>query len=136
MRYVLLVDDDVSFRQALSDILLVYFPMIDVDETGDEVGALSKVECLRPNIVFIDGCVSGGNGLELIKEIKRMCGDIVVVILTKNNQPEYRQEAFFKGADYYISKEDDSCMEDILVRIEETMARQVNGIDLRSDCHK
>ena len=127
MHYVLLVDNDASFRQALSDILLVYFPLIYVDEAGDEAEALSKMECLRPNIVFIEGYMSGGNGLELTKEIKRMCGEIVIVILTKNNQPEYRQEAFIKGADYYISKEDDSCMEDILVRIEETMTHQVNG---------
>ena len=125
MHYVLLVDDDAGFRQALSDLLLVYFPSIYVDEAGDEAEALSKMECLRPNMVFIEGCMYGGNGLELTKEIKRMCGDIVIVILTSNNQPEYRQEAFVKGADYYISKEDDSCMEDILVRIKETITHQV-----------
>ena len=35
MLNTLLVEDDVNFRQALSDILLTYFPLIDVDEARD-----------------------------------------------------------------------------------------------------
>ena len=128
MFYTMLVDANVSFRQALSDVLLVYFPSISVEETGNVTEALSKVECLRPNIIFLDIQLPGGNGLELSKEIKQMYNDIVIVILTTNNLPEHRQQAFENGANHYISKRDDSCMEDILVRIEETMSHQVNGV--------
>jgi hypothetical protein len=34
MIYTLLVDANVSFRQALSDVLHVYFPSIGVEEAG------------------------------------------------------------------------------------------------------
>ena len=121
MFYTMLVDANVSFRQALSDVLLVYFPSMGVEEAGDVTEALSKVECLRPNIIFMDIQLPGGNGLEISKEIKQMYNDIVIVILTTNNQPEHRQKAFENGANHYISKGDDSCMEEILTLIEEVL---------------
>jgi len=121
MFYTMLVDANVSFRQALSDVLLVYFPSMGVEEAGDVTEALSKVECLRPNIIFMDIQLPGGNGLEISKEIKQMYNDIVIVILTTNNLPEYRQQAFENGANYYITKGDDSCMEEILILIEEVL---------------
>ena len=43
----LLVEDDVSYRKILSDILLLHFPLIAVDEAGDGRESLSKVEYQR-----------------------------------------------------------------------------------------
>ena len=120
----LLVEADVSFRQALSDVLFSYFPLISVDEIGNGREALSQVEYWRPSLIFIDIQLPGENGLDVTRMIKRLYGDIVVVILTANDQPEYRQQAFRNGADYFLSKADDSCMEDILARVEGAMARE------------
>ena len=122
MVYALLVDANVAFRQALSDVLLVYFPLIDIEEAGDVTGALSKVECLRPNIIFMDIQLPGENELEFIKEIKQVYNDIVIAILTTNNLPEHRQQAFENCANHYISKGDDSSMEEILALIEGVQA--------------
>lgn len=117
----LLVDANAGYRQALSDVLLTYFPSIDVEEAGNKSEALSKVECLRPNIIFIDIQLPEENGLDLSKKIKEIYNDIVTVILTTNNLPGYHQKASQYGADYYISKSNDSCMEEILIRIEEIL---------------
>ena len=118
----MIVDANVSFRQALSDVLLVYFPSIGVEETGNVTEARSKVECQRPNIIFMDIQLPGENGLEFIKEIKQVYNDIVIAILTTNNLPEHRQQAFENGANHYISKGDDSYMEEILTLIEGVLA--------------
>jgi CheY-like chemotaxis protein len=118
----LLVECNVSFRQALSDVLHSYFPLITVDEAGDGSEALSKVEYWRPNLIFMDIQLPEENGLDVTKKIKRVYNDIVIVILSTNDLPEYRQQAFLSGADYFLSKEDDSCMEDILARVEGAMA--------------
>ena len=124
MFYALLVEDNVSFRYALSDILLSYFPLIGVEEAGNGAEALTIVECLRPNIIFMDIQLPGENGLEVTKEIRLVYDDIVIVILTSYDLPEYRQQAFRNGADCFLSKGDDSCMEDILARVEEAVARK------------
>ena len=120
----LLVEDNVRYRQALSDVLLSHFPLIDVDEAGDGEEALSKVEYRRPNLIFMDIQLPGENGLDVTKKIKQVYDDIVIVILSANNLPEYRQQAFRNGADHFISKGDDSCMENILAWVEGTMARE------------
>jgi len=121
---ILLVEDNVSFRQTLSDILLTYFPLISVDEAGDGDEALSKVEYWRPDLIFMDIQLPVKNGLDVTKKIKRVYDDIVIVILSSNGQPEYRQQAFLSGADCFLSKGDDSCMENILARVEEAVARK------------
>ena len=122
MFHTLLVDANVSFRKALADVLLVYFPMIDVEDVGNVTEALCKVECLHPNVVFMDIQLPGGYGLEVLKKIRQMYSDIVIVILTANNLPEHRQKAFDNGANHYISKKEDSCMEQILTLIEGVQA--------------
>ena len=121
----LLVEDNVGFRQALSDVLLSYFPSISVDEASDVEEALSKVEYRRPNLIFIDIQLPGENGLGITRKIKQVYDDIVIVILTTNDLPEYRQQAFRNGADYFLSKGDDSCMENILARVEGAMVKEL-----------
>jgi CheY-like chemotaxis protein len=120
----LLVEDNVSFREALSDVLFSYFPKIVVEEAGDGGEALSKVEYRRPDMIFMDIQLPGENGLEVTRKIKLVYVEIVIVILTSYGLPEYRQQAFRNGADCFISKADDSCMEDILARVEGAMARK------------
>ena len=118
----LLVEDNASFRQALSDILFSYFPSIGVEEAGDGEEALGKVEYQRPDLIFMDIQLPGKNGLEVTKEIRLVYDDIVIVILTSYGLPEYRQQAFRNGADCYISKTDNSCLQKILRRVAEAMA--------------
>lgn len=119
----LLVEDNVSYRQTLADVLLLHFPSIGVDEAGDGNEALSKVEYLRPDLIFMDIQLPGGNGLDVTREIKRIYGDIVIVILSGSDLPEYRKQAFSSGADYFLSKADDCCLENILARVDVALAR-------------
>jgi DNA-binding NarL/FixJ family response regulator len=118
----LLVEDNAAFRRELSDILLAYFPMIGVEEAGNATDALSKVENLQPDIIFMDIKLPGENGLELTRQIKRVYAYIVIVILTSYDIAEYRQQAFRNGADCFISKDQTSFLSDILARVEGTMA--------------
>jgi DNA-binding response OmpR family regulator len=120
----LLVEGNVRYRQTLSDVLHLYFPLISVDEAGDGKEALSKVEYLRPDLIFMDTQLPGVNGLDVTKEIKRVYNKIVIVILTSNDLPENRLQAFQNGADYFLSKEDDFSMENILARVDAALSRE------------
>ena len=120
----LLVEDNADFRHALSDILLSYFPLMGVEEASDGEEALGKVKHQRPDLIFMDIQLPGANGLEVTRQIKRVDADIVIVILTSYGLPEYRQQAFRNGADCFLSKGDDSCMKDVLARVEGAMSRK------------
>jgi len=119
----LLVEDDACYRQALSDILISYFPLIDVDEAVDGEEALCKVEYRRPHLIFMDVQLPGVDGLEVTRKIKQVYHDIVIVILTGFDLPEYRQQACRNGADCFLFKEDDACTDAILARVEKEIAR-------------
>lgn len=117
----LLVEDSVNFRDALSYTIRSRFPQIRVEEAGDGVEALSKIESILPDIVFMDIKLPGENGINLTKAIKNEHSGIVIVILTSYDMSEYRQAAFRNGADCYISKGSASCMNEILARMEGTL---------------
>ena len=121
MLNTLLVDENVSYRQTLSDMLLLHFPLIGVDEAGNGREALSKVEYCRPDLIFMDIQLPEENGLDVTKEIKRVYRDIVIIILTSDDRQECREQAFQNGADYFLSKDDAFCIENILTRVD--MAR-------------
>ena len=55
----LLVEGNVRYRQTLSDVLHLKFPLISVDEAGDGKEALIKVEYLRPDLIFMDTQLPG-----------------------------------------------------------------------------
>lgn len=119
----LLVESNVTYRQTLADVLLMHFPLIDVDEAGDGTEALSRMEYRRPDLVLMDMQLPGENGLDVTKEIKRIYNNIVIVILSANNLPEYRQQAFRNGADYFISTGEDTCLEYLLARVDVALTR-------------
>ena len=90
---------------------------------GRSAEALSKGEYRRPDLIFMDVQLPGENGLEITRKIKRVYSDIVVVILTSYGLLEHRQQAFQNGADCFLIKEDDTCMDNILARVEREIAR-------------
>lgn len=117
----LIVEDNETFRHLLSDTLHRRFPAIGIEESSDGADAMRKVRYLHPDFILMDIRLPGQNGLEMTKRIKQVNDHVVIVILTGHDLPEYRQQAFRNGADCFISKCSDSCMEDLLARIEGAM---------------
>jgi CheY-like chemotaxis protein len=100
---VLIVEDSTLFRQLLKETLHDRFPSIGIDEATDGEEALRKVEAFLPDIIFMDIQLPGGNGLELTKRIKALHPNIIVIIITAYDLPEYR-EASRQYADYFFPK--------------------------------
>ena len=100
----MLVEDSPSFRQVVKDNLLDQFPSIDVIEAADGVEAFRKIDGHPPNLIFMDITLPGENGLELTRKIKADYPDVIIVVLTSHDSPEYREAAVRCKADYFFSK--------------------------------
>ena len=100
----LLVEDNVAFRESLRETLHSRFPAIGVAEAGDGEEALREIEACVPDLIFMDIKLPGENGLSLTKRIKTAHPDVVVVILTSYDLPEYREAAFQYHANHFIAK--------------------------------
>jgi DNA-binding NarL/FixJ family response regulator len=106
MCFILLVEDNSTFRNSLKEMLSLRFPDLRIGEASDGDEALEKVETANPDIIFMDIRLPGKNGLELTRTIKEVDPGIEVAILTSYDIPEYREAAFQCGASQFFTKGD------------------------------
>jgi DNA-binding NarL/FixJ family response regulator len=113
----LIVEDNASFRNTLLDILSAQFPSIAIEEAADGKEALQKVDSFQPHLIFMDIRLPGENGLLLTQKIKTKYPEVVIIILTSYDLPEYREAAYRYGANYFIVK-GSSTNQEILALVE------------------
>ena len=100
----ILIEDSSSFRLVVKENLLDQFPSMDIIEAADGVEAFQKIGGHPPNLIFMDIRLPGESGLELTGRIKADYPEVVVVILTSYDSPEYREAVIRCKADYFFSK--------------------------------
>jgi len=100
----MLVEDNSSFRRLVKNELKDQFPSMNVIEAGDGIEAFQNIDSHPPNLIFMDIQLPGENGLELTRKIKAKYPEIIVIILTTHDLPEYREAAAGAKADYFLSK--------------------------------
>ncbi len=120
---ILVVEDSTLFRQLFKETLHDRFPSLEIHEAANGEEALREVERLRPNLIFMDIRLPGENGLELTRKVKARYPNIIVIILTGFDLPEYR-EASSQYADYFFSK-DSSTAENIFTLVESILPARV-----------
>jgi two-component system response regulator YesN len=101
----LLIEDNADFRHTIKEILIQKFPLMSIKQAADGREALIKLVKQRPDLVFMDIELGAENGLVLTKKLKKIYPCAVVIILTHNDLPEYREAAYKNGAQYFLSKE-------------------------------
>jgi DNA-binding NarL/FixJ family response regulator len=95
---LLIVDDNSILRKTIRDILESKFPTLRVFEAADGKEAFIQIRNHLPNLILMDIRLAKENGLELTREIKSLYPQIVVIIFTNYDLPEYRAAAFENGA--------------------------------------
>ena len=102
---ILLVEDNFDYRGALNTALLKRYADLETRETSALRDTLDIVEVYLPNLVIMDiNLQCDLNGLDLTKIITNMHPEVVVVILSRHDMPEYRSAARRNGADFFLSK--------------------------------
>jgi DNA-binding NarL/FixJ family response regulator len=119
----LIVEDDARFRKKLRNSLTSRFPYVVFREAGNGKQAFQEIDSSRPAIVFMDISLGEDNGLELTKEIKRLYPEIVILILTGYDFPEYRDAAFQNGADFFLVK-GSATLREIVKLVETILSRK------------
>jgi len=102
---VLLVDDHAIVRDGLKRIIDGSFGMKVLDEAGDGIEALEKLNINRFDLVLLDISLPGRNGLEILKEIKSFYPKLPVLILTMYSEEQYATRLLKAGASGFLTKE-------------------------------
>jgi DNA-binding NarL/FixJ family response regulator len=105
IKNILLVDDHKLILDGLSKLLSGYddISVIDVAQQGEE--ALKKIQTFKINFVLLDISMPGMNGIETLKQIKKISPSIKVVMLTMFHDFTNVAGALHFGADGYLLKD-------------------------------
>ncbi len=103
--HVLLADDHTILRAGLKMMLNAQPDIEVVGEASDGKQAVTEAVRLRPDVVLMDITMPECNGIEATKQIKRVLGDVKVLVLTMHENEEYLFQMLRAGASGYMLKE-------------------------------
>ena len=99
---VLIVDEDASTSRFLTSQLCR--KGLDVSAASTTVEALRLFRLSDPALVLLDPVSSAGASLELLERLKQIKPDVAVMILSRENDPDFVFRASKAGADDYLGK--------------------------------
>jgi two-component system response regulator YesN len=103
---ILIVDPNNPFRRSLKKVLANRFAFIDIQEACDAGEGLEKMQEFSPNLIFLEMHLPTESGLDFARRIKKDHPDMVVVILTSYDIPEYQTAAEESGIEHLVPKDD------------------------------
>jgi DNA-binding NarL/FixJ family response regulator len=117
-----IIEGNLSFRQELENIFHSRFSSIELIVAENGRNAMEKIETFPPDLSFINMKLPGEDSLKLARKIKSRHPNVIVIIISSYDLPEYREAAYRNGADYFISK--DSSVEDYYSLIKSILTDQ------------
>lgn len=101
---VFIADDSKPLRERLVE-MLVELPGIEVVGQADNAkSAMQLIQTLKVDAIILDIRMPGGNGIELLKEIKQKHPSILVIMFTNYPYDQYRKRCMDLGADFFFEK--------------------------------
>jgi DNA-binding NarL/FixJ family response regulator len=121
---VLLVEDHDAMRSALSHWLITHFPRIELHEAGSIPEALRVIEQSHVDVVLMDICLPGMDGLDGTRELRRHNGDVKVVAISTYDTRDLSQAAAEAGAIAFVPK---ARLLDELIALMTSLVSRENG---------
>ena len=101
---VFIADDSHVVVERLADLLKEVPGVQLVGRAEDVPGAIDSIVDANPDAVILDLQMPGGSGLEVLRAIRQSHPSVMVLICTNYPYPQYREECFAAGANYFLDK--------------------------------
>jgi DNA-binding NarL/FixJ family response regulator len=105
-RRIFLAEDDTILRDGLRMILTSQPDYEVIGEAEDGREAVRGVDYSKPDLVILDLSMPKMNGLEAIKDIKKISPKTKILVLTMHDKADYVLEVLKAGGDGYMLKYD------------------------------
>lgn len=103
---VIIADDSQPVRELLVEMLSEFSDIEIVGQTDDALEVTDLVRSAKPDVLILDLRLRRGNGLGVLATIKREMPSLIVMMLSGQPRPEYRDKCMEFGADYFFRKSD------------------------------
>jgi two-component system response regulator YesN len=102
---LLILDDDIQIREGIQhSIDWAHIGIDEVKSAGDGVSGMEIASFFRPDIILSDVRMPGINGLDFLREIKKILPHSKVILVSGYDDFEYLQKAIKYKADAYELK--------------------------------
>ncbi len=103
---ILLVDDHPVVRKGLAYVLQQESDFVVCGECEDSAGVLPMLEKTKPHVVVLDLFLKDANGIDLLKDIKKLYPETLVLVLSMQDERLYAERVLRAGGVGYVSKEE------------------------------
>jgi DNA-binding NarL/FixJ family response regulator len=117
---ILIADDHTIVRDGLRRLVAAEADMTIAGEAQNGVEVMEAVREKSVDVVLLDISMPGRNGLETLKELKRLHPSVSVIILSMHPKDQYAVRVLRAGASGYITKE--SAPEELILAIRKAFA--------------
>jgi DNA-binding NarL/FixJ family response regulator len=117
---VLLADDHVLFAQALAQLLVQKYEVLEV--VGDGKALLASVRQHKPDVIIVDITMPLMGGLDSVRLLRKDPYVPKIVFLTMHADSELARECLQCGASAFVTKE--SSYDELAVALDAVMANQ------------
>ncbi len=101
---VLIVDDHPVFRRGIGELVRRRSNMTVCGEAEDAQAALEAMRRLQPDVVMLDVCLPGANGIEVIKLLLAERPRLRILVVSMHEESLYALRALRAGARGYVMK--------------------------------
>lgn len=102
---ILLADDHPYLRHGLIQILVDEFPGVVIGEASNVPELLELAQKQRWDVVVLDLTMPGRGGLEGLHEVKRLCPNLPVLVLSMHPEDQFAVRVLRAGGAGYLTKE-------------------------------
>jgi len=105
MYRVVIAEDHTLFRQGIKALLSLESEFEVVGEAADGFQAIERAKELKPDLILLDISMPRVDGMTAIREIKRVCPEAKILVLTVHKTEEHVLETLKSGASGYVLKD-------------------------------
>jgi len=103
-RRVFIVDDHPLVREWLTTLINQQTDLAVCGEAATAAEAMQAVGASKPEAAIVDISLTDSSGIELIKDLKKACPGLVVLVLSMHEESHYAERALRAGARGYLMK--------------------------------
>lgn len=101
---IVIVDDHPMVRERLADVINRESDLRVCGEAEDRAGALEVIAREKPALAIVDLTLKRSNGLDLIKDLHVMHPNLLILVLSMQDESLYAERVVRAGAHGYITK--------------------------------
>jgi DNA-binding NarL/FixJ family response regulator len=101
---VIIVDDHAIVRQGLAELINDQPDLIACGEADSPPAAMKVIADAKPDVAIVDITLSGGDGIELCKQIHDRWPGLAILVLSMHDESLYAERVLRAGAMGYVMK--------------------------------